>query len=237
MKKTLLIATIPFLGIGLCAAADSPKQTVAQAVKHLRERPNYSWTMTTRDTGSSPGRLGPIEGKAEKSGLVFLGFAVGDVPVEVFMKGDKGAAKVFEQWQSFEELARTGATPAAVVRFLRSYQAPAVQAADLAARVKDFKKHEDGALEGELSEDAVKDLLLFGMRPREGQEPPKTTDPKGSVKFWLKDGALAKYEINLQGKVTVGERTFDINRTQTIEIKAVGATTLALPPEAEQKLL
>lgn len=237
MNKTPLTALVALLGAGLCAAAENPKPTVVQAVKQLREQPNYSWTTTTRDTGSSPGRLGPIEGKANKSGLVFLAFAVGDVPVEVFMKGDKGAAKVFEQWQSFEDLARTGATPAAVVRFLRSYQPPAIQAADLAAKVKVFTKQEDGALAGELGEDAVQDLLLFGMRPREGQEPPKTTDPKGSVKFWLKDGALAKYEINLQGKVTVGERTFDINRTQTIEIKAVGATTLALPPEVEQKLL
>lgn len=237
MNKRLLTALVALLGAGLCAAAENPKPTVVQAVKQLREQPNYSWTTTTRDTGSSPGRLGPIEGRANKSGLVFLAFAVGDVPVEVFMKGDKGAAKVFEQWQSFEDLARTGATPAAVVRFLRSYQPPAIQAADLAAKVKVFTKQEDAALAGELGEDAVQDLLLFGLRPREGQEPPKTIDPKGLIKFWLKDGALTKYEINLQGKVTFGERTFGINRTQTIEIKAVGATTLALPPEAEQKLL
>ncbi|MDW8309259.1 MAG: hypothetical protein RMK20_07780 [Verrucomicrobiales bacterium] len=237
MKTTLLIGITVTLAAGLGTAAENPKQTLANAVQQLRERPNYSWTTSFREGDGSPGRLGPLEGKAEKSGLTFLSFAVGDVPVEVFMKGDKGCAKVFEQWQSFDELARTGSTPAAVVRFLRSYQTPAVQAADLAGKAKDLKTQPDGAVEGELTEDAVKELLVLGLRGREGQEPPKTADSKGSVKFWLKDGALTKYEIKLQGKVTVGERTMNINRTQTVELKAVGATTLALPPEAEQKLM
>jgi len=79
-------------------------------------------------------------------------------------------------------------------------------------------------------------MLLLGARRREGQEPPKTSDAKGSVKFWVKDGALTKYEINVQGKVAAGERTFDINRTMTVEIKDVGSTKLEVPAEAKQKL-
>ena len=78
--------------------------------------------------------------------------------------------------------------------------------------------------------------LLFGTRQREGQEPPKTSDAKGTVKFWIKDGALAKYEIKVQGKVAAGERQNEINRTTTVELKEVGTTKLEVPAEAKQKM-
>src|SRR6185436_20576754 len=97
-------------------------------------------------------------------------------------------------------------------------------------------KEEDGVIAGDLRDEAVKELLLFGTRRREGQEPPKTTDAKGSVKFWIKDGALTKLEIKVQGKVTAGERELDINRTTTTEIKEVGTTKIEVPDEAKQKL-
>jgi hypothetical protein len=57
------------------------------------------------------------------------------------------------------------------------------------------------------------------------------------VKFWIQDGALTKYEINIQGKVTAGDRGTDVNRTTTIEIKDVGTTKLELPDKAKQKML
>ena len=132
------------------------------------------------------------------------------------------------------EIAHRG-TAAAVVRFLRSYQTPVTESASLAGKVNDLKEA-DGAISGELKEDAVKEMLLFGMRRREGQEAPKTTDAKGSVKFWIKDGALTKCEIKVQGKVTAGERESEINRTTTVEIKDVGTTKLEVPAEAKQKL-
>ena len=137
--------------------------------------------------------------------------------------------------QTFDDIAQTGGTAAAIVRFLRSYKAPAAQSADLAGNVKELKEA-DGALNGDLKDDAIKEILLLGARRREGQEPPKTEDAKGSVKFWIKDGALTKYEINVQGKVTAGDRTSDINRTMTVEIKDVGSTKLEVPTEAKAKI-
>ena len=151
------------------------------------------------------------------------------------MKGDKGAAKALEGWQTFDEIAQPGGAPAAIVRYLRSYKAPAAESTSLAAKVTELKEA-DGAISGDLKEEAVKELLLFGSRRREGQEPPKTADAKGSVKFWIKDGALTKFEIKVQGKVTAGEREMDINRTTTVEIKEVGTTKIEVPDEARQKL-
>ena len=151
------------------------------------------------------------------------------------MKGDKGTARALEGWQTLDEIAQTGGTAAAIVRFLKSYKAPAAQSAELAGNLKEVKEADD-ALSGELKEDAVKEILSRGQRRREVQEPPKTTDAKGSVKFWLKDGALTKFEIKVQGKITAGERVTDINRTMTVEIKDVGTTKIEVPEEAKPKL-
>lgn len=150
------------------------------------------------------------------------------------MKGGKGSAKALEGWQSFDDIAQTSGTAAAVVKFLRSYKAPAVESADLAARAKDLKE-EDGVWSGELTPDAAKEVLLAAARRREGDEP-KATDPKGSVKFWVKDGALSKYEVKIQGKVTAGDRDMDINRTTTVELKEIGTTKMDVAPDALQKM-
>ena len=235
MKSSLIIGLIALLVRSLYAAESSPQDTINSATKQLGGRSNYSWTTTTKEGDGNSGRVGPIDGKADKSGLTYLSFAIGGIPVEVYMNGQKGAAKALEGWQTFDEIAQTSGTAAAVVRFLRSYKVPGVESGVLAGKVKEVKAA-PGVLAGELKEDAVKELLESGARRREGQEPPKIANPKGSVKFWIQDGALTKYEINLQGKVTAGDRESDVNRTTTVELKDVGATKLELPDEAKQKL-
>jgi len=236
MKKYLIIGLIGLLAHTLSAAEASPQDKLKSATKQLGDKPNYSWTTTIKEGDGSPGRLGPIDGKADKSGLTYLSFEIGGVPVEVYMNGQKGTAKALEGWQTFDEIAQTSGVAAAVVRFLRSYKAPGVESAALSGKVKDVKEAE-GVLSGDLREDAAKELLQFGARRREGQEPPKIENPKGSVKFWIQNGGLTKYEINLQGKVTAGERENDVNRTTTIEIKDVGATKVELPAEAKERML
>ena len=235
MKQIIILGLVGMVAGVLNAADSSPKEQITNAAKRLGDQNNYSWTTSTKEADGSAGRLGAIQGKAEKDGVTFLGFSVGELPVEVYMKGDKGTAKALEGWQTFDEIAQTGGTAAAVVRFLRSYQTPVTESASLAGKANDLKEA-DGAISGELKEDAVKEMLLFGMRRSEGQEAPKTTDAKGSVKFWIKDGALTKCEIKVQGKVTAGEREAEINRTTTVEIKEVGTTKLEVPAEAKQKM-
>ena len=236
MKKTLLIGLASALAAtGLLAADSSPKDKLNNAAKQLTDKPNYSWTTATKEADGSSGRLGEIAGKTEKGNLTFLSFTPGGLPVEVYMKGTNGVAKVLEGWQTFDEIAQTSGAATMIIRFLRSYKAPAAQSVSLADSVKELKEA-DGALSGELKEEALNEMLLFGSRRREGDDAPKTSDAKGSVKFWLKDGAISKYEISIQGKVTAGERSRDINRTMTTEIKDIGTTKIEVPEEAKQKI-
>jgi hypothetical protein len=231
--KQLLMLALLGLSTSLLSAADA-RDKIASAAKQLGEKPGYSWTTSTRESDGRGGPLGPIDGKFEKSGLTWLSFIVGGLPVEVYMQGTNGTAKAFEGWQTFDEVARTGASPAAVIRYLRAYQTPVAEAAALAGKVKELKPADD-ALAGELPEDTVKEMLLIGARRRDGQEP-QAADAKGTIKYWLKDGALAKYEINVQGKVTSGDRESVINRTVKVEIKDVDVTKLEVPAEAKQKM-
>ena len=106
---------------------------------------------------------------------------------------------------------------------------------DLIGKVKELKKDGD-SFTGEMSEDAVKQMLTFGGRRRDGSEAPTPADAKGSVKFWVKDGALAKYETHVSGKVSFGGNEMEIDRTATTEIKDVGTSKVEVPEEAEAKI-
>ncbi len=234
MKRIIVLGLIGMVANTLCAADSSSTEKITKAATAVGSK-NYSWATSTLEADGSPGKLGTIQGKAEKGGVTCLSFSVGGLPVEVCMKGEKGTAKALEGWQTFDEIAQAGGTAAAVVRYLRSYKTPVAETALLAGKVKEFTEA-DGAITGELKEDAVKELLLFGARQREGQEPPKTTEAKGAVKFWIKDGALTKFEIKVSGKVIAGERESNINRTTTVELKDVGTTKMEVSDEARAKL-
>ena len=219
-------------------AAASPKDTLISATTQLGEKANYSWSASIReaDGGSGPlGPLGPIEGKADKARVTYLRFSIGDILIEVYRDGPKGAVQLLMGgWHTYDEITKMGGTPATVVRYVRDYQTPVAESVNLAGNMTDLKEA-DGAFSGELKEDAVKERLLFGTRSRQGHEP-QATGAKGSVRFWIKEGILAKYEIKVQGKVTAGDRESTINRTTTVEIKNIGSTKLAVPPDAREKM-
>jgi hypothetical protein len=235
MKPMLIAGLIGILTSALPAAGASPKDTLIAANRQLGERKNYSWSASTRKADGGSGKLGPIEGKAENGGVTYLSFSIGSLLIEVFRNGPKGAGQVqMGGWQTLDEIAGFSGTSAAIVRYVRGYKAPVAESANLAGNVTDLKEA-DGAFSGELKEDAVKDLLLLGTSSRQGQEP-QATGVKGSVRFWIKEGILAKYKIKVQGKITAGDRESTISRTTTVEIKNIGSTNMDVPAAARQKM-
>jgi hypothetical protein len=75
---------------------------------------------------------------------------------------------------------------------------------------------------------------MFGGRG--GGTGPEISGAKGSVKFWVKDGVLSKYQLNLKGSISFNGNDRDIDRTTTVEIKDIGSTKIELPDEAKKKL-
>jgi hypothetical protein len=248
MKRTpFLLLTLALLAAPATFAETAPADEVKAGVKKLAEAANYSWTTTTSVPEGSRWRPGPSSGKTNKEGFSWLSTTMGDRTTESIVKAGKSVTKGDSGWQTPEE--RQAAREAAGGgggegrgrggfgggRNLENFKTPAQQAEELVGKVKELKKDGD-VLSGELTDEAVKGMLTMGGRRRDGREAPAPTDAKGSVKFWLKDGALAKMETHVSGKLSFNGNEMTIDRTTTTEIKDVGSTTLDVPEDVKKKL-
>jgi len=242
MKKHALFGALAFVAGALVAADSGPKDEIKAASAKLSAKNNYSWRTTVESAGAAGGggrfRPGPTEGKTEKDGFTVLSMTRGDNTMEAVLKGGKGALKTADGWKSLAEATEGGdgqPNPARFIgRMLQNFKTPAAQAEDLAAKAKELKKSDDAYL-GELTEEGAKELLTFGPRPGGGNAP-TPANAKGSVKFWVKDGVLTKYEFKVQGTISFNGNDVDIDRTTTVEIKDVGSTKVDVPEDAKKKL-
>ncbi len=176
---------------------------------------------------------GPTEGKTEKDGVTYLTMSFGDNTTRAFLKGDKGAVTNPDGgWQTLADLDNAEGPGRFLGMMLRNLRTPAVQAAEIAGFAKDLKKDGD-TYASELTEEGAKTLLRF----RRGGDGPTVSNAKGSVKFWLKEGALEKYEFKVKGLINFGGNEVDVDRATTVEIKEVGTTKVEVPEDAKKKLL
>lgn len=245
MKRTLLLTGLIGLASVLSAADATPKDDILNAAKKLAAAPNYSWKTTT-DSGAAAGgggrgRQGPTEGRTEKDGVTQLTLSRGDTTTEAFLKGEKVAIKTPDGWKSVAEVSEAGGQgggPGNMGRFLgrmlQGYKTPAMEAQEIVGKVKDLTKTGD-AWSGDLTAEGAKELLVRGPR-RGGGDGPQSSNDKGSVKFWVKDGVLTKYELRVQGTMNFNGDSRDIDRTTTVEIKDVGTTKIEVPEDAKKKM-
>jgi hypothetical protein len=232
MKRNILLGALLLFAGPLFAADPAPKDDVTAATKKLTGESNYSWKTATRfgewDSSS--------EGKTVKDGATWLAFNFNDTTTEAALQGKKAAMKTDEGWKSVDEvLANSEPGPGQfLARIVQNFKVPAAEAEDLSSKAKELKKDAD-TYSSDLTEAGAKALLTFGG-PRPADDP-GPRNAKGSVKFWLKDGALTKYELRLQGTIKgFNGEDFDIDRTTTVDIKDVGKTKVDLSEEAKKKL-
>jgi hypothetical protein len=218
----------------LLAANAAPKDDVTAAAKALAGKDNYAWKQTTENAGGGGFGGGTSEGKTEKDGYLWLSMTMRDNTIEAVKKGEKGAIKTQDGWQSLSEATSGDPGPATfIARRMQNFKAPAAQVEDLAGKAKELKKDGD-VYSGELTEDGAKTQLMFGGRA--GGNGPEISGAKGSVKFWVKDGVLSKYEIKVKGTVSFNGNDRDVDRTTTVEIKDVNSTKIEVPDEVKKKL-
>lgn len=229
MKISVLIGATALFTASL-QAADS-KDEVTNAAKNLAGKSNYSWRSTVEVPDDAQFRPGPTEGEIETGKLIHFTSSFNDNVTHTYIKGDKGAiSDQYGDYQSLDELENEeGFARFRAIR-ARTFKAPAEQAIDLAAASKSLKK--DGeSYASDLTEEGVKSLMRFG-----GRDGPTISNAKGSVKFWLKDGMLAKYEFSAVGTMDFNGNDFEIDRVTTVEIKNVGTTKIIVSDAAEKKL-
>jgi len=255
MIRRMLIGTLAVLAGSAVVASAAPKEEVQDAAKKLSDDKSYSWKQNSENLAQGGGQGGgrggfgggAQEGKTEKDGLTHLTMSFGDNRTDIIIKGDKGAVKTEDGWKSFAELSQggnDGGQPGPqrfIARMAQNFKGPATQVEDLVKNVKDLQKDE-GAFKGELTEEGAKQLLSFGGRRRPNADAnaqpqgPQVTNPKGSVRFWVENGVLTKYEYTVTGTMSFNGNDIDINRKTTVEIKDVGSTKVEVPDDAKAKL-
>jgi hypothetical protein len=231
MKRNLLFGLAAFLAGSLIAAETTPQDDVMSAVKKLAEKPNYAWKTTVVVPEDAPFHPGPTDGKTETNGFTHVKLNFGDNTTEFVLKGDKAAVTSPEgDWQALSELDDSEGPGRFLSRMIRNFEAPAAQAREIAALVKELKKDGD-VYSGDLTEKGAKSLLLF-----RGGGQATASNAKGSARFWIKDGVLSKYEFKVTGSVSFNGNDMDVDRTTTVEIKDVGTTKVDVPEGAKKKL-
>ena len=241
MKKNILFGALLFAAGSLLAADSSPKDDVTAAAKKLADT-SYSWKMTMDLGPNAQFTPGPTEGKAEKDGTIWLSSTFQDNTSIGLAKDKKVVVKTDEGWKTAEELGGGGGggggfNPGTfMARRMQNLKAPAAEIEDIVSKSGELKKDGD-VISGDLTKEQAEAMLTFGRRGGNGgnnRPPPK--DAKGSVKIWLKDGQIAKYETKVSGKVTIQGEEQDTVRTSTTEIKDVGSTKIEVPDDAKKKL-
>jgi hypothetical protein len=228
MKTTTLLAccSLNLIASALLAAEAGPKGDVLAAAKALGEKPNYAWKATVVVPESAQFKPGPTDGKTEKGGFTYVMMSFGQNVTEIVTKGDKTVVTNQEgEWQNASDAESGEGRGRFVARMAKNLKAPAAQAAELADGTKDWKKDGD-AYTGTLTDEGAKAQFRLG----------NVTGPKGSVKFWTKDGVLTKYEFKVQGKLDFNGNEIDVDRTTTVEVKEVGSTKVNVPEAAKKKL-
>jgi hypothetical protein len=217
----------------LLAAESTPKEAVMAAAKKLGETSNYAWKTVVVVPETAQFKPGPTEGKTEKDGFTCFAMSFFDNSLQVATKGEKQAVTDQEgNWRAVAELDNEEGPGRFLAMLARNLKTPAKEAAEIAGYAKELKQEGD-VYASDLTEEGAKALQNFGARGGNG---PTVSDAKGSVKFWVKDGALTKYEFKLKGTIKFGDNEFPNERTTTVEIKDVGKTKVEVPEAAKKKL-
>ncbi|MGA2544239.1 MAG: hypothetical protein ABSG78_22035 [Verrucomicrobiota bacterium] len=257
MKRNVLCAAMVLLA-GSVLAAD--KDDVSAAIAKLAAADNYSWkTSTTNipppgaDANAGGGRRGrggfgggAVDGKVQKDGLIYVAMpGRGGAVTEGYVKGAKGAIKAGDDagWTSLADATADdgggGFNMAAfAARRVQNTKAPADTAKDLLSKTKSVSKTGD-SYTADLTEDGAKGLMTAGFGGFRGGgdgQGPDISGAKGTVKFWVKDGVLTKYETDVQGSIDFGGNSRDMHPVTTIEIREVGTTKIDVPADAKKSL-
>jgi hypothetical protein len=213
----------------LLAAQAGPADDVTGAAKKLGSGSGYSWHSTTVVPADSRFKPGPTDGKTA-GGLTHLTIVFGDNTTEIYMKGTNAVLTNPDGgWETLATLASDDQGPGRFMAgYIQNFKAPSAQVADLAAGTSNLALTND-AYAGDLTADAAKKLLTL----RRGGNS-TVSNPSGTVSFWVKDGQLTKYEFHVKGSVTFGGNDITVDRDTTVELKDVGATTIAVPDDVKK---
>jgi hypothetical protein len=260
MKSVLLFCSAVALLVAGRARASSTDSAILAAMK-LGDQPNYSWTAAVvRDSRSYtiegktlvgsytqvtvPANLALPASNPALRGRVGRGSTDSEV-VAIFKGDEKHVVETSEGWLTPAEFStlppapRTGSGRrrglVADLPLTFAISQPHEDIGIIIGSSTDLRVDDGGIVSGRLSDTAARLLLL-----PPGQENVAPQQAAGSFKFWISGGMLTRYEVQINGIVSVeiggSRRLVKTSQTVTTEIKEVGTTKLTVPPEIKAKL-
>jgi len=137
-------------------------------------------------------------------------------------------------YPSGERSDENGQPPKAYSNLQSTLSRPHEEIAIIVANYTDLKMDGD-IVSGTLSDLGAKLLLVHP-----GQKEITPLKGAGTFRLWVKDGALVKYELKLEGTLAVNangtRREVEVHQTATTELKNVGTTKFDVPEEARKRL-
>lgn len=128
----------------------------------------------------------------------------------------------------------SGGTPTVYSNLQKTLSRPHEEIAIIVANYTELKAEPEGA-SGTLSDTGAKLLLVHA-----GQKEITPVRATGTFRLWLKNGALVKYEVKLEGTLALstsnGRREVEVHQTATTTIRDVGTTKFDVPEAAKKKL-
>jgi len=227
---------IRITAIVACSAAlawADEKSDIQSAVGKLAASDSYSWTTTvTTDHLTTT-----IEGKTQ-AGLTADVITYHDTHWSAFVKGDKIIIQASGSWMSAADIINafppTQRNPdGAAANAMRDFKLPATVAADMLTDARKLQLA-DGGYSADLAEAAVKEVLFTSrVYNLDRSALPDITDCAGTVRFWVSDGLVTKYEVHATGMVSFNNgRARPEDRTVVTEIGDVNVTSVDIPADA-----
>ena len=257
MVRSALLAFGLVLAIGVLAAGATPRDDVAAAIQKLADSGDYAWRTVPfaedaappdADFETIPARFeqtaqDQIEGKVQKDGLVALRAQIGDAVVGFYMHHAHMAIQTTQgQWTSETQLLSQGylSIPDQLLTQAEFLLPPAVEARQYFERIQNIHREGD-AYVGEIPQDAAIAMLEERKRKQNDGKEWRLAEAKATVKFWISDGVLSKYQVHwtIDPYICVfglNEWANESDITETTAISDNGKTTIHLPPEAEAEL-
>jgi putative heme-binding domain-containing protein len=256
----LLVGLVVVVRFSAGAYADV-KEDVATAAQKLANQSSYRWTSTTRSEGGPGGANSSTTGQLTADGYLWVSTTSPQTRFEFARKADKLALVVDGNWMTAEQAAERASTgrgrggpPGGLnARSAASFSTPVAQVEDLLEKVTNLKQAGD-VITAELPVAVATELLNAGAPPdrrggrgrgrgdsgqrgaRGNRGGPTTRDVMGIVRFKIKEGLLAEYQVEVSAIRQFGDNEFKQTRTTTTTFSTADASQASLPADAKEIL-
>ena len=100
--------------------------------------------------------------------------------------------------------------------------------------------HETWSVDAEGVSGSLTDLGAQLLLVRDGQKEIEPRRAAGTFKLWIREGMVAKYQVQLEGVLAVltktGRKDVEVHQTVSTTLTNIGTTQFEVPDEARRKL-